>query len=470
MNSETTTNIAGSAWREDAALDELRRRVAGRVHVPGDPAWDEVRTPWALAVEQTPLAVVEVVDAIDVRRAVGWAAEHGRQVMAQPVGHGASGPIDQVVLLRTRALRSIEINTVTRTATVGAGVKAGELLTALRGSGLTFLAGSNPDPTVVGMAITGGMSWFGRAHGLTANSIVSAELVDASGRIRRVSAQDDVELFWAIRGGGGDFGIITKLEIGLFPSNELYGGKLLWPIEQMPAVLRAFREVTDTAPEKLTVWFYAYQFPPDPLLPEPLRGKAFAAVAVTYLGSGTAAEPLLRPLRAVPGPVMGELEHVPMDELGRIANEPTDPMPTREHSMLLDDLSDEVIDRLVAAAGAGSGSPYTILKILHLGGQFRTIAATSGACGHVDEPFLLFALGVLAAPGAREVLSTAFDGLDQAMTGHTSGRTVANFLGTSGDLHRIWSPQTRRRLAEIKRAVDPASTIRSNRPVLDAAA
>ena len=129
---------------------------------PGDPDWNAARTPWNVAVSQQPLAVAEVADAEDVRRAVRWAVDHGAQVTAQPVGHGAGDPLDGVLLLRTRALGTIEIDLTACTARVGAGVKSGELLTALTGTGLTFLSGSSPDPTVVGLTLGGGMSWFGR--------------------------------------------------------------------------------------------------------------------------------------------------------------------------------------------------------------------------------------------------------------------------------------------------------------------
>ncbi len=145
---------------------------------------------WAVHVDQQPLAVVEVADAEDVRRSVEWAVRHGHQVSAQPVGHGASRALagnrmDRVLLLRTRALDSIDIDIPKGTVTVGAGVKVGELLEALEGTGLTFLAGSSPDPTVVGMTITGGMCWFGRAYGFAANAIASVQLVDAHGRTAR---------------------------------------------------------------------------------------------------------------------------------------------------------------------------------------------------------------------------------------------------------------------------------------------
>ena len=287
-------------------MRELRAVVLGEVHVPGEPGWDLARMAWAVSVDQQPLAVVEVADADDVRRSVEWAVRHGYQVTAQPVGHGASralagNQMDRVLLLRTRALDHIEIDIAKGTVTVGAGVKAGELLAALDGTGLTFLAGSSPDPTVVGLTITGGMSWFGRAYGLAANLVESVQLVDAQGRQRTVTQENDPDLFWALRGGGGDFGIITAIEIRLLPGFHLYGGRMLWPLEKMPEVLRAFREVTDAAPEQLTLWFHTYQFPPMPELPEEIRGKSFTSVAVAHLGSAEQAEELLAPLRAVDG-------------------------------------------------------------------------------------------------------------------------------------------------------------------------
>src|SRR5436190_13978556 len=308
------------------ALDELRRRVAGPLHTPDDPGWDAARTPWALTVVQTPLAVLEVRDATDVQAAVRWAVEHEVQVSAQPVGHGASDALDGVLLLRTRALGGIDVDVERRTVRVGAGVKSGELLAALDGTGLTFLAGSNPDPSVVGLTIGGGMSWFGRAYGLGANSIVAVDLIDGLGRARRVSRTEHPDLFWAIRGGGGDFGIVTRMELALHPAPTVYGGRLLWPVARMGEVLRAFRTVTETAPPELTLWYHTYRFPPLPHVPEPVRGKAFASIAMAYLGPGAEAERLLRPIRAVPGVALDLLGDVPLAALGTIGDEPTQPM------------------------------------------------------------------------------------------------------------------------------------------------
>jgi len=192
--SETQTQLpiqAVPAGNQTHALDDLRRRVVGRVHTPTDPTWDAARTPWVVNIPQHPMAVLEVHDADDVVAAVRWAVDHGCQVTAQPTGHGGLATLDQTLLLRTRALGGIEVDVQRRTVTIGSGVKAGELCAALEGTGLTFLCGSNADPSVTGMTITGGISWFGRAYGLGADSIVSVELVDGLGRVRRLDDWHD---------------------------------------------------------------------------------------------------------------------------------------------------------------------------------------------------------------------------------------------------------------------------------------
>jgi FAD/FMN-containing dehydrogenase len=458
----------------DAALDprrrtelrELRRRVAGQLHTPEDATWDMVRRPWNLSVEQTPLAVLEVQDAADVQAAIRWAIEHDVQVTAQPVGHGANDSLEGVLLLRTRPLDGIEIDLHRRTARVGAGVKAGELLAALDGTGLTFLAGSNPDVSVVGMTIGGGMSWFGRAYGLAAHSIVSAELVDGLGRARTVSRDENQDLLWAVRGGGGDFGIITRIEVRLHAAPRVYGGRLFWPVEQMPEVLRVFRAVTETAPPELTLWYHTYRFPPLPQVPEPLRGKAFASVAMSFLGEADEAERLITPVRALPGLVLDLVGDVPAGDLARIGGEPTEPAPGIDTSTLLERLDDDTVDRLVAAVGEHSGSPLAVFQIRHLGAAFANGHAGDGAAGAIEQPYQLFALGIPVVPPLVEPIRQALRRVDEAVAPASSGTTVPNFLHAGGDVDRCWQAEVRARLRAIKADADPLYTIRSNRSVL----
>ncbi len=447
------------------ALDDLRRRVTGRLTTPADDGWDLARTAWIVNIPQHPRAVLEVRDVDDVIAAVRWAVDHGTQVTAQPTGHGANDTLEDAVILRTRALGGIEIDLERRTAWVGAGVKAGELCAELDGTGLTFLCGSNPDPTVVGMTITGGLSWFGRAYGLGADSIVTVEIVDGLGRLRRVSGSEDPELFWALRGGGGDFGIITRVELALHPAATVYGGQLMWPAEKMHEVLRTFRDVTRAAPEELTVWFHAWSFPPLPELPEAIRGRSFTGVALTYLGDPADAERLLAPFRTIEEVSLDTVDVVPLGRLGAIANEPTDPMPGMQHSSLLEELDDATIAALTDVVAPGRGSPLTIFQIRHLGGALTRTPVGAGSHGPVTEPYNLFALGVPVVPELVEAISASFDRLTAAVAGAASGRTLLNFLESGQDPSLWWSSETRERLVRVKQSSDPLQTIRSNRPV-----
>ena len=459
-----TTNPAEAAGRTDV-LEDLRRHVAGTLHTPADADWDLARMAWIVNIPQHPMAVLEVRDTDDVVAAVRWAVDHGVEVTAQPTGHGANDALEQVLLLRTRALGGITVDVQRRTAWVGAGVKGGELLAELDGTGLTFLCGSNPDPTVVAMTITGGISWFGRAYGLGADSIVTVEIVDGLGRLRRLSATEDPELFWAVRGGGGDFGIITRMEVALHPAPVVYGGQLMWPVEQMAEVLRAFRTVTESAPEELSVWYHTWNFPPVPELPEPIRGKSFCGVALAYLGTPEDGESALAPLRAVEGVLMDNLDVVPISQVGAIAQEPTDPMPGMQRSCLLEAVDDVVIDALTSIVGAGSGCPLPIVQIRHLGGAFARNPEGAGSHGPVTEPYNLFVLGVPAVPELVPVIEMFFGRVSAAVAGVVSGRTLLNFLETGEDPGLWWSEETRTRLAAAKQVCDPLQTIRSNRPV-----
>ncbi len=438
------------------------------MHTPDDPSWDQARTAWVVNIDQRPMAVLEVHDADDVRAAVRWAVDHGVDVSAQPTGHGAAtGAAAGVLLLRTRALDEITVDVQRRSAWVGAGVKAGELLAALDGTGLTFLAGSNPDPTVVGMTITGGISWFGRAWGLGADSVLAVEMVDGLGRLRRLSATEEPELFWAVRGGGGSFGIITRIEVALHPAPHLYGGRLLWPLDRMAEVLDAFRS---GHPDRASGADAVVPRLPVPAVPRAARADPWQVLRVGRRGvprrrHGRRA--LLAPFRAVGDLVMDLMGDVPMGALGSIADEPTEPMPGMQASHLVTELDDSTAAALVAAVGPGSGSPLTIFQIRHLGAAFAEDVreTVAGAHGPVTEPYSVLAVGVPAVPGLVPAIQAQFGRIAAAVAPVDSGRKLLNFLDADEDPALWWSPETRARLAAAKQVADPLGIIRSNRPI-----
>ena len=464
----TSTLTPLSSGASAAAWDSLRLVVSGRLATPADADFQDVRTPWIVNVDQQPAAVLEVAHVADVVEAVRFAAAHGTSVSAQPTGHAPRTTLDGTLLLRTRALQGIEVDRVRGTVSVGAGVKWGELCAALDGTGLMALAGSNPDPSVVGLILGGGVSWFSRAHGFTANSVVSFDVVDPSGELVHVTRASDPDLFWALRGGGGDFGIVVRLELALFHAPEMYGGQLLWPVEHAPAVLKAFRDLALVAPRELTMWAHVLHFPPIPAVPEPLRGRSFVNVAATYLGSEQMANILLWSLRDAAPVEMDLMRVITPSSLDAVAAEPTEPMPAVEHSMLLTGLDDEAIDALCAAVSDPRRCPLMFVQIRGLGGAFADDSAAGGAVRPVTEPFQVFALGVPALPELAAAIPHAFSALDAALGRLASGHRMPNFVGEGQDDATGYDAERLARLQAIKRERDPRGVIRSNKPVLGA--
>ena len=324
--------------------------------LPHDPAWNEARLAWNLAVDQQPAAVALPETAEDVTAVVRWARSRGLRVAPQGTGHNAAamGSLAHTVLVKTERMRGVTIDPVARSARVEAGVLWAEVSEAAAEHGLAALAGSSPDVGVVGYSLGGGISWFARKHGLAANSVTAIELVNADGELVRADAENESELYWALRGGGGSFGVVTALEFALYPIPEVHAGVLFFPLERGAEVLRAWRRWIDDVPDEVTSVGRFLQFPPIPDIPEPLRGGSFAVVEATSLLGEHATDELLRPLRAL-GPVMDTFATIPVEQLKHLHMDPEHPVPGAGDGMLLGDFTDEAIEAVVAAAGAGLG-------------------------------------------------------------------------------------------------------------------
>ena len=445
-------------------LAELAARLTGRVITPADADWDAHRTPWNVVVDQQPTAIVVAADADDVIATVRHAAANGLAVAAQPGGHGASRASDGAILLRTGALDDIWIDVDARVARVGAGVKWGALQAALDGTGLSGLVGSNPDVTVVGLCLGGGIGWLGRAFGRGSDAVRAFEVVDAEGQHRWVTDASDPDLVWGLRGGGGDLAVVTAVELDLFPVPELAAATLAFPGDAAASVLRAFATLTRTAPRELTTWANVMHLPDAPFVPEPMRGQSFTVVTACFLGDVDALDRLVAPLREA-GPVLrDEVRAITPGQLGTIAEEPVDPTPAVLAGTLLHTFDDAAVDALLAQVGVGSGTALAGFGLRHLGGALAE-RRSSAVAGPISEPYSVSAMGIVPVPQLAQVVDAQLDAVVAALGPWSTGRSVLTFLDREESMARCYDEPLLARLRALKAAVDPDGVVRSNRPI-----
>ena len=441
----------------------LRSALQGDVVTPEDEGWDEARQAWNLTVDQRPAAVVLPESAEDVRDTVRFAYEVGLRVAPQGTGHGAAalGDLGDTILLKTERLRGVEIDPEARTARVAAGTIWIEVVEAAAEHGLAALAGSSPDVGVVGYTLGGGLSWLARKHGIGANQVTAVELVTADGRLVRADAETNADLFWAVRGGGGNFGVVTALEFNLFPITEVYAGILWFPIDRAAEILNEWRAWTDGQPEEMTSVGRLLQFPPIPEIPEPVRGQSFVVVQAIFLGDEAEGAALLAPLRAL-GPVLDTVTTIPITELSRLHMDPEGPAPGAGDGGMLAEVDAELVDTLVDLT---VGSPLLSVEIRHLGGAVARPRPEHGAVSHFEAPFILYAVGIAPTPEAKEIVEGVTAVLRDALAPWEADHTYLNFAETRRGGTSLFGGEAHARLRRIKAEVDPQDVIRSNHPL-----
>ena len=434
--------------------------------LPHDRHWDEARLAWNLAVDQQPAAVALPESARDVGAIVRWARERGLRVAPQGTGHNAHplGSLAHTVLLKTERMRGVAIDARAQRARVEAGVLWAEVTEAAAQHGLAALAGSSPDVGVVGYTLGGGVSWLSRRYGLAANSVTAIELVNAEGELVRADADQNADLFWALRGGGGSFGVVTALEFALYPITDVHAGVLFFPLERGAEVLRAWRRWVDTVPDEVTSVGRFLQFPPVPALPEHLRGQSFAVIEAVSLLGQDASDELLRPLREL-GPQLDTFATIPAHSLDRLHMDPEHPVPGAGDGMVLSDLNDAAIDALVQTAGAGSHSPLLSVELRHAGGALARKVPGGGAVSSVNGRFLLFAVGMAPTHDAGTAVKAQVELVQNALAPWDAGRAYSNFATKRERGERLFGDLTYRRLQTVKATVDPDDVFRSNHPV-----
>jgi FAD/FMN-containing dehydrogenase len=439
--------------------------IRGRIATADDPDWDEARQAWNLAANQRPSAVAFVEGAEDVSKVARFASERGLRVAAQGTGHGAAalGSLDDVILIKTERMRAVEVED--GRARVEAGAWAADVAEGAAKHGRSFLPGTSPNVGVIGYTLGGGLSWFGRKYGWACNRVSAIELVTADGEARTVDATTDPDLFWALRGGGGGYAIVTALHVELVPVTEAYAGALLFPPELAPEGIRAYRDWTAAAPEEAGSMVRALDLPPIPDIPEPLRGKKWLAITAACIGSREEGKTTIAPLREIGEPVVDSFDQVPVPALSRIAMDPEPPVPALAHHRLLAELPDDAIDAFVDVAGPDAGSPLLVAELRHLGGALHRPAENGGALDKLDGDFVMLGIGMLMDPALREPITGALDRLADAMNPWAAEGGYFNYAERPCEVDAILPADTCKRLAQVKRNWDPDDLILANHSV-----
>ncbi len=446
------------------SLTELSSQIQGEVLTPGEARYEEARKAWNLSVNQHPALIVVAHQPSDVVAAVRFAGKAGLGIGVQSTGHGVIRPADGNLLIITSRMTEVRVDAQSQTAWIEAGAKWGMVLEKTQAVGLAPLLGSSPGVGVVGYTLGGGMGWLARKYGLAADSVRYFEVVTPDGRQVRASASENSDLFWGLRGGGGNFGVITGMEIQLYPVTTVYGGSLIYPAEHAKAVFTRYRDWIAAAPDELTSSIAIMNFPPIPAIPEFLRGRSVVMVNGCYVGDPSDGETLVQPWLDWQAPIASTFRAMPFSEVASISNDPTDPLPGTSTGAWLRDLSDEAIDIVIRFGVSVNGSsPIIKTEIRHAGGAIARGDAHTSAYGNRDSELILNLIGMVPTPEARQALEEYNTSFKQELAPYLTGGVYMNFMDGEEARARIkdaYSPEAYEQLMTLKAKYDPENRFR----------
>lgn len=445
-------------------LEDLKSRILGEVIVPGDADYDDARKAWNLNVNQHPAVIVIAQSAADVAEAVRYANIEDLGVAVQATGHGISRPADDAVLIIMSEMTTVRINVEDQTAWIEGGTKWGKVLQAAQAAGLAPLLGSSPIVGAVGYTLGGGMGWLARKYGMSVDSVNYFEVITADGRLVHASAHENSDLFWGLRGGGGSFGVITGMEVRLYPVTTVFGGTMLYPAALAKEVFTRYREWIANAPDELTSSISLMNFPPIPQVPEFLRGQSFVMVRGLYCGAVADGEALIQPWLDWMQPVANQWRAMPFSEVETVSNDPKDPSIGWSTSVWLRELSDEAIDTLIQRVLPHQGPPALVLaEIRYAGGAISKVNAEANAYGNRDANLILQMIGMAPTPEMHRNLVEHANLIKRELTPVLTGGIYINFLEGEEKWNKTkdaFLPETYQRLTNIKAKYDPENRFR----------
>jgi FAD/FMN-containing dehydrogenase len=453
-----------ATMQTQAALASLQARIRGEVITPEDARYDDARKAWNLSVQQRPALIVVANGAADIVEAVSFAREMDLGIAVQSTGHGVVRPADGSLLIITSQMTDVRIDAEAQTAWIEAGAVWGMVLEKAQTVGLAPLLGSSPGVGVVGYTLGGGMGWLARKYGLAADSVLFFEVVTPDGSRVRASQTENSDLFWGLRGGGGNFGVITGMEIRLYPVSTVYGGTLIYPVTAAKEVFALYRDWISAVPDELTSSIAIMNLPPLPQVPEFLRGQSVVMVNACYAGPVEEGEALVQGWLEWMAPIANTFRPMPFTEVASISNDPEDPLPGYSTGAWLRELSDEAIDILIRYGVSNHTlSPLVKTEIRHAGGAMARVAADANAYGNRDASLILNVIGMTPSPEARQRFEQYTGQMKRDLQPMLTGGVYMNFLEGQEARERTkdgYRPESYRRLMALKAQYDPDNVFR----------
>jgi hypothetical protein len=443
------------------ALDDV---IKGGVSRPGTSDYEEERAGFQLLAHHRPEVIVSAKNSEDIVAAVQSAAATGAPVAVQATGHGLNEPLDGTgVLISTRQMNAVQVDPEQRTAWVEAGARWRDVIDAAAPHGLAPLSGSLPGVGAVSYTLGGGLGLMGRRYGYAADHVRRIDIVTADGRLRQVTPDSDPDLFWALRGGGGNFGVVTGMEIGLMPVGSLYGGGLVFDLEQAPGLAEAWYRWTADVPVEMTSAVSMLTFPNVPGVPEPMRGRHIGSIQIAFIGSAAEGEKLVAPLRALE-PMIDGLQDITYARSEIVFNDPDQPHAYQGDNLLLRDVDP---GKLAGLAGLSSPSNpmMCVVGLRHLGGALSRQPEIPNAIGHRSAAY---SLGVLSPtePDQVDAARAMHEEALQPWSDLAVGRLLNFTFGavTQDKIRAAYTEEDYLRLTKVRAAVDPGAMFWSNFP------
>ena len=450
-------------------VSALKQKIQGRVVVAGDSDYDDIRKIWNAMIDRHPAVIVRVAGAEDVQRTIGFARENRMELTIRGAGHNIAGNAisENGIMIDLSTLKNVRVDAKKNRAYVDAGATLADFDAAVQLHGLATPIGINSTTGIAGLTLGGGFGWLTRKFGFTIDNLISAEMITADGNKRQVNEKENSDLFWAIRGGGGNFGVVTQFEFGLHSVGpEVLAGLLVFPFDQAKQVLTSYRDFMKSAPEDLNVWIVMRKAPPLPFLPESVHGKEVVVVAAFYHGEISAGQKLIESIR----------------KFGTLHGEHAGPMPYAQWQQAFDplltagarnywkshnftDLSDGAFNAMIEYAGK-LPSPHCEIIIACISGAANRIAPDATAYRHRDAKFIMNVHGRWeTAAEDQKGIAWAREFFNASKPFASAGAYVNFMTEDEGDRVSSVYGANYQKLAEIKKKYDPDNVFHYNQNI-----